>query len=462
MNKQTKLLAVLGFLSLLIAPSISHAQRQLIKGEAVVRTAYKAPELTRVAERAVEARNIQRSIAGARLMTGTQATRPPLYPMEGNTPAVETNQTLAHIAARSFPVTVADEWSAFRTQLMDKYDLTTVDAQAVAAGTHNNLEAVEEAISHGAKPEMALFGALSQGYLELADKIAEECEINVNAVLFDHKTILELLPDFNKHADKRLGWLLEHGLNPDLVMTSGMYQQIKGPSLFKELVDKGLNPMAAFGKTNYTALHWYAEQYHKLFLKYDTEGNFLVGWVAKFPKTNVNAQDVLGNTPAHYVEAHTSSELDAFGRLRGFDPLIENKEGLPPEQYQNGCTEPEWHHRARYLRRKIEEMIYMYKYDVLFPTLAQRNFAYKKSTDYLHNPDPKKLIEYLVSLGATPQDIAETLRPLTDEEAGGWNTYSVRLEILKVLFEEYGVAPAAQEPVNRWHEYLGPYYDESL
>ena len=452
MTKQTKLMMLIGFLFLLM-PNIARAQRGLVKGG---QTVYKAPkELARAVERVARVRGVTNGLG--RAITGAQASMPPLY-----TAAIEMNPTLTHIAARPLPVTVADEWGAFRTQLMDKYDLTTVDAQAVAAGTHNNLEAVQEAIAHGAKPEMALFGALSQGYLELADKIAEECEINVNAVLFDRKTILELLPNFNKHTDKRLGWLLEHGLNPDLVMTSGMYQQIKGPSLFKALVDKGLNPMAAFGKTKYTALHWYAEQYHKLFLKYDSKGDFLVEWVAKFPKTNVNAQDVLGNTPAHYVKAHTSSELDAFGRLRGFDPLIENKEGLPPEQYQNGCTDPEWHHRARFLRKKIEEMIYMYKFDVLFPTLAQRNFVHKKSTDYLHNPNPKKLIEYLVSLGATPQDIAERLRPLTDEEVSGWNTYSLRQEILKVLFEEYGVAPSAQEPVNRWHEYLGPDYDESL
>ena len=138
----------------------------------------------------------------------------------------------------------------------------------------------------------------------------------------------------------------------------------------------------------------------------------------------------------------------------------DGQEGLLPENYRNGCYNQRWAYSEKALREKIEEMIYMYKYDARYPSATQRRFATTKSVDYLHNPNPKKLVEYFISLGATPQAIEETFR--VDESDDEWSNYSLRQDIAKVLYEEYGVIPPVQEPVERWHEYLGPDYDELL
>ena len=79
MNQQTKLFTLLGILSLLIFPTLSHAQRNLIQGGRALQAVGKTPELSRAVEQAVAVRNLQRGIIGARLMTGTQAPMMPPY-----------------------------------------------------------------------------------------------------------------------------------------------------------------------------------------------------------------------------------------------------------------------------------------------------------------------------------------------------------------------------------------------
>lgn len=457
MTKRTKAVMLLGIISLL-APSVTYAQRQVAKG---LETASKISEIVSALQRAA----VEREIAGGvgRVAVG----------------AAKGAYMAPVVTCPKLVVPNAASLQAIST-LVQKHHLTKMENLAMMAGAQNYMLPVEYAVQEGAGAKFALFGAVAQGNFDLAGEIAKKYNVDMNSPLVGDKTIAELLPNLEKNqfpylpkADERIVWLLNNGLDPNLVLTKKLYEKAGKQTLlqaiktkgfnpdmvmeskawrsldsfylytgdiFDALVENGLNTMAA-DENHFTALHWYALRfYNGRHLREETgnleaEEKFLAAWVAKFPETNINAKGPWRNTPAHYVRAKDSRELDPFGHIRGFDPTLLNFDGDIPETSIVSGSEF-WCNRALHLRKDIENLILYYKYKGN-PTAAQKDAAREKALDYLHNPQPEKLVDYFLSLGATPEVIEREFRLQPWDDI--WEEYWVRDEILDVLYEKYGV-----------------------
>lgn len=458
MTKRTKAVMLLGIISLL-APSVTYAQRQVVKS---VKTASKISEIVSALQRAA----VEREMAGGVGRVAVGAAKG------------------AYVApVVTLPKLVVPDAALLKTinTFVRKHSLTKMQDLAVRAGAQNYMLAVEYAVQEGAAAKFALFGAVVQGNFDLAGEIVKKYKVDMNSPLVGNKTIAELLPNLEQKqfpplpkADERIVWMLNNGLDPNLVLTKKLYEKAGKQTLlqaiktegfkpdmvmeskawrsldsfylytgdiFDALVENGLNTMAA-DNNGFTALHWYAEMFYNgrhLSIEargLDAEEKFLAAWVAKFPETNINAQDIWGNTPAHYVKAKYSKELDPFAYIRGFDPTILNDFGEIPEASTRDSIA--WCMTALRLRLDIEDLILDYKCEGR-PTATQKEEAKQQALAYLHNPQPEKLVDYLISLGAAPEIIEDRLNRQSWVDYSHLNKYWVRDEILDVLYEKYGV-----------------------
>lgn len=433
MAKKTKFMMWMGVLSLLV-PGTARAQTNAVVKEVDVLS--KTPEFTRAIERGVAAREVANSLG--RTITGTSAAVRPFYTIPGNTPFTEIKR-IELLNTPALPgrepiaksIKPADSLTSLIQQLWARDLIGVKENEAIMAGSYNNMTAVERTLQEtGTDPKFAFFGALAQGYLDLAKKIVTRYNVDVNSAIINDATTLELLPALQKY-DKRVEWLLDNGLNPNsiittgiyekvcratltkaifskdfnpnLVMLSGAYLKINEHDVFTDLVARGLDPMAA-DENNYTALHWYAQEF--LYELADKE-TFLTDWMARFPDANPNVQNVYGDTPLHVMNPFINKGgpydafYDQFHQLKGIDPLMHNKVGKVPD------LDPErshhWKDWLETFRVNIENLIVKYQYNDQALTYEQEIFIENKAAHF--SLYPEELVAYLLPLGATPDDI---------------------------------------------------------
>ena len=515
MTKKTQLVTCLGLLTLL-TPGVVHAQPQGILLKDAIKGGIRLvpSEFTQVVERAVAEQNIRQGIiGGARLATGSQVVTPPV---QLERMGIDRIRVMAFEPAAYVAFEPNEKWEKLLLRAWKK----PKDRDDIIVGAFGNWAEAEQVISKGdpnlgfrddptffprMDPRFVFLGALSAENFDLAQKILEKYKINVNILKFHEgkytRFLLEILPDV-QGDDKRILWLLQHGLDPNFIFSrfSGeVWKKLSDPVLiqamntpgfrvknlrsgvsfnfstpvflhligmegynpnlvmldyefpdvtkredskeiFKALVAKGLDPMASSAPDcgQTTALHWYAQHFANLD---GGEGDFLAAWVARFPKTDLNVRDGDGWSPAHYIEKERL--MDQFGRLRGFDPMQRTAWGRIPEILH---YYPTWYRRMESLRSDIEGLIIRYEFKGN-PTAQQRAIAKGKAKDYSLNPKPEEFIEHLVSLGATPEAIEKQLvKPSGFWDEHGEYKYWIRKDLLDILYGKYGVQKEQAKP----------------
>ena len=242
------MLTNLGLAFLLMFPCIAHAQKLrsvMQSGEVLFET---SPQMAQAVERAYAERAMKKEMFSGlgRTATGLHTAPMPSIMHLGDMPLAEikqvelgtmvdlTSKVTARVANPMFIIPKAV------TMLMKRYQLGEVERLMIVAGSRNRIDMIEQGIKAGANPNLAFFGALTKGYMDFAGQIIRKYKMDVNAPILGNKTILEILPRVQKE-DKRIVWLLENGIDPNLIITTGVYKKL-GSSIWMKAVAKGCNP----------------------------------------------------------------------------------------------------------------------------------------------------------------------------------------------------------------------------